>query len=309
VLILFPTAMFGLTVNWLSLTWLPQFFGSGISEGVVTYIRYATRVIILPVGMFAVAISTAIFPYLSDINTDIERFKRLLASGLRAVFIFAVPSTVGLIVLRQPITDLLWEGGKFSPGDVAATASLTMYFALGLIGQSALPLVARGFYARKDTITPALVGIGGLGVNIALMPVMKALGMGANGIAVAASAAVTFNMLVLIYLLRRRLGGLEGRETLLTFVKVTLASGLMALAIYLSAGALSRIYSSLPALISHGVNGKLHSLFVTGGSMGIGTLVFGAAVMLARIPEAEMVWRSLISRFSGKFGHKAENLL
>ncbi|MDD3806147.1 MAG: murein biosynthesis integral membrane protein MurJ [bacterium] len=296
VLVLFPPAMFGLTVNWLSLTWLPQFFGSGISEGVVTYIRYATRVIILPVGMFAIAISTAVFPYLSDINTDIKRFKHLLASGLRAILIFAIPSTVGLIVLRLPITDLLWAGGKFSSADVTATASLTMFFALGLGGPSALPLIARGFYARKDTITPALVGIGGLAVNAVLMPLMKALGMGADGIAIAASAAVTFNMLALVYLLRRQLGALEGRETLLTIAKVTFSSGLMALAITLSTGWLSALYSSIPGLVARGMESKLHSLFITGGSMGIGVLVFGVAIVLARIPETDILRRAFIKK-------------
>jgi len=125
---------------------------------------------------------------------------------------------------------------------------------------------------------------------------MKALGMGADGIAIAASAAVTFNMLALVYLLRRQLGALEGRETLLTIAKVTFSSGLMALAITLSTGWLSALYSSIPGLVARGMESKLHSLFITGGSMGIGVLVFGVAIVLARIPETDILRRAFIKK-------------
>ena len=104
------------------------------------------------------------------------------------------------------------------------------FFALGLVGHSCLELVARTFFAQKDTVTPLLVAAGSAGLNIALGVILM-VPLAHGGLALANSIAVTAEVGVLLVLLNRRLEGLEGRETLGVLVRVTAASVVMAIVI------------------------------------------------------------------------------
>jgi putative peptidoglycan lipid II flippase len=140
-----------------------------------------------------------------------------------------VPATVGLIVLAAPIVRLLFERGLFRPADTAATAAALRLYAVGLIGYSAVRIVSPAFYAIGESRTPATVSVLAIAVNvIASVALVRAIGF--QGLALGTSLAAIANAAVLLVLLRRRLGGLEGGRLMTTMAKVTAASMGMAAA-------------------------------------------------------------------------------
>ncbi len=226
---LFLPYMAGLAFTQICLLWLPSFFGSWFPGG-VTSLRYANRLVVLPLGLFGVAISTAVFPTLADraAGGEMGEFRRTFSATLRAVFLLSVPSAAGLFVLAGPILRLLWRGGEFGESAIAAAEFSLLFYVVSVIGLSGLQIVNRALYSLRDKVTPPLVGVGYtlliVGLAIALMrtPLQYA------SIAAATSVGVTVGMLVLFEVLRRRLGGIDGRAITLSFLRVLLASAVMA---------------------------------------------------------------------------------
>ena len=129
------------------------------------------------------------------------------------------------------------------------------FFAIGLVAHTALELAARAFFAQQDTVTPLLVAVAS-GLTTVLLGALLMLRIGHGGLALANSLAVSAEVLVLWLLLRRRWGGVEGRSTVMTFARVALASGMMALALW-GVLTLSRTqaWTTLPTLALAGVTG------------------------------------------------------
>ena len=134
-----------------------------------------------------------------------------------------VPATFGLFVLATPIVRLLFERGHFLPADTAATAAAVHLYAVGLVGYSAVRIASPTFYAIGESRVPAIVSAGAIAstwsASVALVRMI-----GFRGLALGTSIAAIVNAVALLWLLRRRLGGLEGRRLSLTFVKVALAA-------------------------------------------------------------------------------------
>ena len=129
-------------------------------EGSISWMEYAATVIQFPLGLVVTAVSIAILPTLSRQAADGQRgpFKATLAQGLRLVLTLTIPATVGLWVLAAPIVALVFEHGDFNPADTLATAEALRYALLGLLFTAVDQPLIFAFYARKDTLTPALVG-------------------------------------------------------------------------------------------------------------------------------------------------------
>jgi putative peptidoglycan lipid II flippase len=241
VLRLFLPYMAGLAFTQICLLWLPSFFGSYFPGGGVTSLRYANRLVILPLGLFGVAISTAAFPELAQrIDAgEIREFRRLFSSSLRAVFFLSVPSAAALFVLSGPILRLLWRGGEFGERAVEAASFCLLFYAAALIGLSGLQIVNRAFYSLKDVRTPPLVGIGYTVIIVLLAILLMRTRLQYAAIAAATSLGVTIGLLILFEALRRRLGGIDGRAVVLSFLRVAVASaalGAVALAVSRGSG-------------------------------------------------------------------------
>ena len=122
-----------------------------------------------------------------------------------------VPATVGLIVLAEPIVALIYERGTFTPYDTVATAAALMFYAPGLLGYSAVKIASPTFYSLRDSRTPVIVSVISVGANLALnLALVRVLGF--RGLALGTAIAAIFNAGVLLWLLRSRLGGLDGRR-------------------------------------------------------------------------------------------------
>ncbi len=200
-------------------------------QGSVSWLTYAFRLMYLPIGLFGVAIATAALPDIARRANegDMGGMRRTISGALRMMLMLNVPATIGLIALAHPIVALLLERGKFTAHDTAATAAALMFYAPGLLGYSAVKIASPSFYSLRDSRTPVTVSVVSVLANLAINLVLVRV-MGYRGLALGTAIAAMFNAGTLLWLLRRRLGGLEGRRVAVSFAKITAASIAMGLA-------------------------------------------------------------------------------
>jgi putative peptidoglycan lipid II flippase len=216
-------------------------FASSISDpirgldGPVSWLSYAFRFMQLPLGLFGVAMASATLPSIarSVALGQMDEFRRTLSNSLGTVFLLTIPSSVGLVVLGKSIIGAIYQGGRFQLYDTQQTAVALSYYAIGLMGYAALKVLSPAFYALNDARTPMLVSLGSILVNYAAASTMiKFAGLGHAGLALSTSAVALFGFVVLFAVLRKRIGGVYGRDLATQIGKVTLASAVMGAVIF-----------------------------------------------------------------------------
>ena len=204
---------------------------TGEPQGAVSWLQYAFRLMYLPIGIFGVSIATAALPQISRqaVADDLKAIRETVSRGLRLMLMLNVPATVGLIVLAHPIVALLFERENFLPRDTAATAAALMFYSPGLLGYSAVKIASPTFYSLRNSRTPVIVSVLSVGINLAINLVLVRV-MGYRGLAFGTALAALFNAVTLLWLLRRRLGGIDGRRVGTALIKVIVASAAMGVA-------------------------------------------------------------------------------
>ena len=141
---------------------LGTILASLLPAGSVSWLYYADRVVELPLGIFAIALGTAVLPSMSRqaANGDMKGLTRSLSYSLRFIAFFTIPASVALIVLREPIVSILFQRGLFTVVDTRETAYALLCYTVGLWAFSGLKVVTQGFFSLKDTRTPMYVSIG-----------------------------------------------------------------------------------------------------------------------------------------------------
>ena len=217
----------------------------GEGTGAVSALSFAFRLMYMPIGIFGVSIATAVVPTLSRhaARNDVAGMRDTVSSGLRLMLMLNVPATVGLMVLATPIVALIFEHGRFTAADTAATAAALVCYAPGLIGYSAVKIAVPTFYSLRDSRTPVLVSVTTVLVNVGLNLALVRL-MGFQGLALGTSASALVNAGVLLWLLGPRLGGLDQRRVGDSFARIGAASLVMGLAAWAADAAIA---SWLPA--------------------------------------------------------------
>jgi putative peptidoglycan lipid II flippase len=267
------------------------YLASSEEPGAVSWLGYAFRLMYLPIGLFGVSIATASLPDISRhaVSADHLAVRRTVSRGLRMILMLNVPATLGLIVLATPIVAVLYERGQFGPADTLATAAALMFYAPGLIGYSAVKIASPTFYSLRDSRTPVMVSLLSVAVNLCLnLALIRVLGYG--GLALGTALAAIFNAGTLLWLLRRRLGGLETRALALAGLKIGIASVLMAVAARV-------VWEWLPVVLPGG--GELLRLIRLFVSIGAGLIVLAAAAKLLHIEEFDEAARRLL-RWGGR---------
>ncbi|HBL36212.1 MAG TPA: murein biosynthesis integral membrane protein MurJ, partial [Firmicutes bacterium] len=162
-------AVLGLSATQLNI-WVTTNMASALPEGSITYLRLAQRLVLLPLGIFATAVSTAFFPTLSQLSAvgKWTEFKENLTLGIRVILFITIPSALGFIAMRTEIIRLLYERGEFTAQQSELTAYALLFYSLGLFAHGVIQILPRGFYALKDTITPVKVSISTVVLSIAL---------------------------------------------------------------------------------------------------------------------------------------------
>lgn len=209
---------------------------SGLSSGSVAALNYGWIIMLLPQGIVAQSVATALFPTLATLAAREEwaEFRHIFGLTLRNLLFLTLPAAAGLIVLGRPIIRLLLERGAFGPESTAATAWALVFFALGLVGHAVVEIATRAFYALKNTKTPVTVGLAAMAVNVGLSWLLLHLFATWNlpphgGLALANSIAVMLEMIVLLVLLRPRLRGLSEPGLGRSIGQMSLATAGMAL--------------------------------------------------------------------------------
>ncbi len=260
-----------------------------LSQGSVSWLYYADRLVELPLGVFAIALGTAVLPSMSRQagRQDMAGLGSSLSFALRLTALVTIPATVGLILLREPIVSVLFQRGRFQYFDTQQTAYALLWYTAGLWAFSALKLVNQTFFSIKDTRTPLLVSVGAVAVNliagIALMGYMAH-----GGLALATSLAAAFNVLVLFRVLVVRLHGFPAGELLDSLGRTSAASLLMGAALFW-----------MRDLGQWELGLTSHNLLILVGSLVTGTLLFCAASYAFRSPELLYLARMLRERLHG----------
>ena len=208
---------------------------TGEGAGAVSAYTYAFIFFQLPHGLLAVSIMTTFLPDLSAFaaRLDFAGFRDRFGLGLRLLILVILPAAVGYVLLARPVIAALLERGAFGDASGDLTAEVLAAMALGLVGFSVYLFVLRGFYALKDTRTPFLLNLFENAVNIALAFALVGR-FGAQGLALAYAAAYSAAGLLSVFVLRRRIGGLDGRRTLSAIGRMAVAAAVMAAAVLLA---------------------------------------------------------------------------
>jgi len=280
------------------------FVVSGIDGG-QSWLSYAFRLMQFPIGVFGVAIGTAAIPTLSRMASagEFGKFRTTLSDALKLAFLLTVPSACGLIVLGEPIIRLIYEGGQFGAIDTQMTAWALGAYSIGLAGYAAIKIVSPSFYALDDAKTPMYVSVASILIHAVtsygMMRLLSTVGVsverpngfGHVGVALATSTVALVNFFALIFLMRRKISRINGREIISAFLKIAVASVLMSAVSYVSYYFLAREFGT------EGLMLRLIEAFVP---IAIGGVVFVIAAKLLRISEIDRLYNSLSRKFRPK---------
>jgi putative peptidoglycan lipid II flippase len=254
--------------------WLLKWFGSWLEAGTISWLNNARRLMLVPVAIIGQAASQAALPFLSRLWAEGRRAEmaEALTEGLRRVLFWAALAGGALGALAGPLVSVAFERGAFSARDAQGTAALLACFAAGVCAWSVQNLIARGYYALQNTWQPMLIGTA---VVILSLPLYAALGdrWGAPGLALASSAGITLNALVMVLFFARRHAPLGLRALGACALRALASAGAGAGAAWLAATALPPLAAPL--------------------ALALGAALYGAAALgvaaLLRAPELDLL--------------------
>jgi putative peptidoglycan lipid II flippase len=258
-------------------------------DGPVSWLSYSFRFMQLPLGLFGVAMASATLPSISRSVAagKMDEFRGTLSKSLAMVFLLTLPSSVGLIVLGKSIIGAIYQGGRFEVYDTQQTAVALSFYAIGLAGYAALKVLIPAFYALGDSRSPMLVSLASIGINYATAVTMIRLThLGHAGLAASTSAVALFGFVALFEIMRRRIGGVHGRELASGIGKVLLASAVMGGAVALSSRGMTMwLGLSQPA--------RLADLLI---SLPLGVAVFYGMCRALGVSELDMAIRAIAKK-------------
>jgi putative peptidoglycan lipid II flippase len=265
-------------------------FASTLGDGPIFWLSIAFRLMQLPLGLFGVALGTVTLPLLSRLVVagQMTAFRDELAHAMRLALLLTIPSTVGLIMLAEPIISVLFQHGKFNAYQAAQAAGALRFYAIGLAGYATLKVLVNAFYALDRRKTPMFVSLLAVALNLLFNWIFTfRLGWGFRGLAFSTGCIATVNFLLLYALMRRRLGGLESRRMLAMLAKAAVAAAALvgvcaASSHWLLAGWATQ---TLPI--------KLSALF---GTIIVGALVFAGCGAALHIEELKELQRAIMRR-------------
>jgi putative peptidoglycan lipid II flippase len=259
-------------------------FGSLVSEHAPAEIDKAFRIYMLPQGIFSVAVTTVVFPTLARLaaRRQYEDLRATTANGMRQIVLLLAPAAAAILVLSVPMIRLVYQRGEFTPGDTQVVATALFWFAFSLPFNGLFLLLTRTFFSLQRPWVPTAISGGNLVITaIAALVLYGPFGVG--GIVAATVIATAASVLAQTIVLRRQLGRLELGRLIWTTLRVSAAAAALA-------GASYGVWDVLDTALGRGLGGQVISL--TAG-LAAGALVYAAAIVLLRVPEAQQIWRLL----------------
>ncbi len=255
-------------------------FGTLISDQAPAAIDKAFRIYMLPLGVFAVALSTVLFPTMSRFaaRKDTGGLRRTVASGNRQMLLLLIPCTVLIAALADPITQVVYQRGEFDASQTRLVSDALFFFAFSLPFAGINLVMIRAFFGLQQPWTPTVIALVNLGANAGLDALLYGP-MGIGGIPLATAIVSAITTIALAYVLRDRLAGIEGRRTLDAGIRILVAGFLMSLAVLAARAGLDELLSSRTP----------GQIVVIIGTSAAGLAVFTAVVLVLRVREAREI--------------------
>jgi putative peptidoglycan lipid II flippase len=262
-------AAFGVSVSQVSLL-INTIFASLLASGSVSYLYYADRLMELPAGVLGVAVGTILLPSLSKYHAsqDHAEYARLLDWGLRITLLLAAPAAAALAVLALPFVATLFKYGQFTAEDARLTSYALVAYSIGLVGMIMVKILAPGFYARQNVVTPVKIGVATLfatqAMNLAFIGPLKHAGL-----ALAIGLGACLNAALLYWNLRRERIYLPEPGWPVFFLKIAASVGFMCVVLFTTMGEAAWWMSA------HGVARAAAAL----GLVALGAAAYGACLL------------------------------
>jgi putative peptidoglycan lipid II flippase len=268
---------------------ITQLLAQGMILGSLRALDLGWRVMLMPQGVLGQALAIAAFPTFSTLaaTSALAEMRRILADSLRLIAFLGLPATAAMMVLNRPVVALLFQYGQFDERDTTLVAWALLFYAFGLVPLAVLEIISRAFYALGDTRTPVLAGalqllgmaLLGYWLSERIFPTFGWLPLG--GLALAASLSNFLEVGILLYWLRPKLGGVDGRHLLDGLWRMTAAVGLMA-------AAMAAVYRWFPLE---------QPLWQLAAGAVVGGLVYFLASLALRISELNQLLALGLRRF------------
>jgi putative peptidoglycan lipid II flippase len=271
--------------------WIIRWFGSYLQPASITWLSYGKTLMRVPLGLVGQAIGVASFPILAQLYSEgkIDDLNRILNSTFKALIFLLLPMSALIVAQSEPLVYLAFSRTRLHGPDLTATASALAFFSLGLFAWGAQNILARGFYATRDTITPAVVGTL---TTLLSLPVYWLLvrRLDFRGLALASTIGIIAYTIILFALLGRRTRNPEEAGLVVFFLKVLVASCIAGYACYRLAGWLEGF------IAWQHIGGALVVLVLTTAA---GVLLLGVLLKIFRVPELDAYLRRAYS-FAGR---------
>jgi putative peptidoglycan lipid II flippase len=262
---------------------------SGLAEGSLAALNYATRLMGLVPGVVGTSIITVMYPTLSRLSAadDWQRYSKAFSESIKMISFVLIPAAVGMAVLRVPMVRVVFERGAFDSEATQATAWALLFLSPAVALFTLRDMTNRAFYALQDTTSPMVVSIFSAGINIVLNLILVGP-LAQGGLALANTLSSAFGAGVLLWILRKKLRGTEssspvslgGKAILNSLWRVLLASGIMGVVVWFTYGTV-QIYIPGGAVLM-----QLARLLI---AVLVGVVSYVALVFILRVPEARVV--------------------
>jgi len=263
--------------------WVNVWLASYMIEGSVNGLLFAFTLLLMPQSIIAQSIAIAAMPTFSEqyARNQVGDLRNSLADSLRGILLLTIPATIGLVILRHELVVLVYQRGEFTDFSTELVSWALLFYAFGLVAHSLVEILSRAFYAMHDTKTPVFIGILAMSLNvifsITFAMFFDRLGwLTLGGLALANSLATALEAIGLIFIMRRRLGGMNGSLIIRATVQACIGTFFMGAIIWVWL----RLGSTYP------------NWFITISSIVVGSALYLAVLYLIRVPEI----RTLSSR-------------
>jgi putative peptidoglycan lipid II flippase len=264
---------------------------STLIDGSISALNYASRLDGLVRGVFIAAIATVMYPILSkEANKDsYDGLKKVTINGINIILLITIPATVGMIILANPIVKVAFQRGKFDSFATYMTSGALIFTVLGMVGSSLRTLLNNVYYSLQDTKTPVINGFIAVTINVALNLILIKP-MAHRGLALATSISATVASILLIYILKKKIGSLGLMKSVKCGIKSLVASLVMGVIVY-------SLDISLANKIGSGTFPELIALLI---SAGVGALIYFMLIYLFRIEEVDWAIKTVKEKFNKK---------
>lgn len=281
ILYLVPPIIMSVAVNDLNKI-VDKSLASSLVEGSISALNYGDRLKSLILGIFIAAIATVIFPMLSREASKANKdgLKQVMGYGIKTILLISIPSTIGMILLAEPIVKIAFERGAFDPVATYMTTGALIFYSLGLVSMALNMFLNKVYYSIQDTKTPMLYGFITVAVNIILNLILVRT-MAHRGLALSTSISATVNSGLLLYGLKKKIGPLGTRNYINCGIKSLIASSIMGLLVY-------NLFNSIQA------GSNLTEIIILLLSISLGALVY--VILLWIFGVDEITWAVAIGK-------------